>query len=449
MFPDIEYASVGVDEVQWQVFDIDDGKNVSAFIKRIAAGAVETLQRLEYKITDDMYPSADDVVYLADLLRGDFDHDVPLKVKQKYTEDGLLALTNEQALCIEQLADNPRALIRGTAGTGKTLLAIESVKQAIANGERVAFFCFNKLLGVWLENYFSDVPMSERPMYAGNFHSYMINLLKEGGINPSPSSGKMDDYYYSEELPDMVIQRLKSIAIKYDRIVIDEAQDLVKSKYLEVMDLSLRNGLCKGKWTMFGDFSMQSIYSNNMTESAYLECLQDRAFFAIFRLNKNCRNTKKICIDIENILGIPENAAFEDTIDTPAVNHIIYSDIMDQKVKLEELLLDLKAKNIQEKDIVILSPKKRSNSVVELLDGYDIKDYSGKSTGRVRFSTIQAFKGLESSTVILTDIEDYKDEKLIYVGLSRARFNLHVLETERASSARAMLFFQRRLANGR
>ncbi|MCD8361451.1 MAG: ATP-binding domain-containing protein [Lachnospiraceae bacterium] len=148
-------------------------------------------------------------------------------------------------------------------------------------------------------------------------------------------------------------------------------------------------------------------------------------------------------------MGIPENAAFEDTIDTPAVNHIIYSDIMDQKVKLEELLLDLKAKNIQEKDIVILSPKKRSNSVVELLDGYDIKDYSGKSTGRVRFSTIQAFKGLESSTVILTDIEDYKDEKLIYVGLSRARFNLHVLETERASSARAMLFFQRRLANGR
>lgn len=449
MFPDIDYASVGVDEAQWQVFDIDDGKNVSAFIKRIAAGAVENLQRLEYKITDDMYPTSDDVVYLANLLRGDFDLDVPLKVKQKYTEDGLLALTNEQALCIEQLADNPRALIRGTAGTGKTLLAIESVKQAITNGERVALFCFNKLLGEWLEDYFSDAPLSERPMYVGNFHSYMINLLKSGGINPSPSSEKQNDYYYSEELPDMVIQRLKTIALKYDRIVVDEAQDLVKSKYLEVMDLSLRNGLSKGKWTMFGDFSMQSIYNDNMTESTYLESLQDRAFFAIFRLNKNCRNTKKICIDIENIVGIPENAAFEDTIDTPAVNHITYSDLQDQKVRLEALLLDLKAKNIQAKDIVILSPKKRSNSVVELLDGYNIKDYSVKSTGRVRFSTIQAFKGLESSTVILTDIEDYQDEKLIYVGLSRARFNLHVLETEKASSARTMLFFQRRLANGR
>lgn len=448
MFPDIDYASVGVDEAQWQVFDIDDGKNVSAFIKRIAAGAVENLQRFEYKITEDMYPTPDDVIYLANLLRGDFDLDVPLRVKQKYTEDGLLALTNEQALCIEQLADNPRALICGTAGTGKTLLAIESVKQAIANGERVALFCFNKLLGEWLEDYFSDAPLSERPMFVGNFHSYMINLLKAGGINPTPSSGKQDDYYYSDELPDMVIQHLKTIALKYDRIVVDEAQDLVKSKYLEVMNLSLRNGLSKGKWTMFGDFSMQSIY-NNMTESAYLECFQDRAFFAIFRLNKNCRNTKKICIDIENIVGIPENAAFEDTIDTPAVNHITYSDMQDQKARLEALLLDLRAKGIPAKDIVILSPKKRSNSVVELLDGYNIKDYSVKSTGRVRFSTIQAFKGLESSTVILTDIEDYQDEKLIYVGLSRARFNLHVLETEKASSGRTMLFFQRRLANGR
>lgn len=448
MFPDIDYASVGIDEAQWQVFDIGDGKNVSAYIKRIAAGAAENLQRLEYKITDDMYPTSDDVVYLANLLRGDFDHDVPLKVKQKYTEDGLLALTNEQALCIEQLADNPRVLIRGTAGTGKTLLAIESVKQAIANGERVALFCFNKLLGEWLEDYFSDAPLSKRPMYVGNFHSYMISILKTGEINPSFPSGKQDDYYYSEKLPDMVIQCLKTIALKYDRIVVDEAQDLVEGKYLEIMNLSLRNGLAKGKWTMFGDFSMQSIY-NNMTENMYLECLQSRAFFAIFRLNKNCRNTKKICIDIENIVGIPENAAFEDTIDTPAVNHITYSDMQDQKVRLEALLLDLKTKNIPEKDIVILSPKKRSNSVVELLDGYNIKDYSVKSAGNIRFSTIQAFKGLESSTVILTDIEDYQNERLIYVGLSRARFNLHIFETEKASSARTMLFFQRRLANGR
>lgn len=449
MFPDVDYVSVGVDEAQWQVFDIDDGKNVSGFIKRVAAGSVDNLRRLEYTITDDMYPSAEDVVYFANLLRGDFDLDVPLKIKQKYAEDGLLALTNEQALCIEQLMDNPRALIRGMAGTGKTILAIEAVKQAIDNGEKVALFCFNKLLGEWLDDYFSDAPLAERPMYVGSFHSYMINLLKAEGINPEAASGVYDDHYYSEELPDMVISHLKDNSLKYDRIIIDEAQDLVTPKCLEVMDSSLRNGLSKGKWTMFGDFSMQSIYAPNMTEETYLDMLQNRAFFAIFRLKRNCRNTKKICIDIENILGIPENAAFEDAINTPAVNHITYYNMEDQKKRLEELLLELKLKCIPAKDIVILSPKKRSKSVVGAMDGYNIKDYSVKSSGTIRFSTIQAFKGIESSTVILTDIENYQDEKLIYVGLSRARFNLYVLETEAASSERTQLFLQRRLVNGR
>ena len=186
-----------------------------------------------------------------------------------------------------------------------------------------------------------------------------------------------------------------------------------------------------------------------VTSDRYLHLIQNRAFFAIFRLKKNCRNTKKICIEIQNIIGIPENAAFKDVLDTPAVNHIIYNDLMDQKKHLEELLIELKEKNISEKDIVILSPKIRSKSVVGLLNGYNIADYSVKSTGRIRFSTIQAFKGLESSTIILTDIESYQDEKLIYVGLSRARFNLYILETESASSERVNFFFKRRLANER
>ena len=449
MFPDIHYSSIGVDEAQWQVFDINDGKNVTAFIKRISAGAVENLIRLNYPVTEKMYPSVDDICYLVNLLRGDFDADVPLKIMQKYSEEKFLTLTNEQSVCIEQLRDNPRALIRGTAGTGKTLLAIEAVKQAVRNDEKVAFFCFNKLLGKWLQDYFSDTPLNESPIYVGNFHGYMISLLRDYGIDLKIDSGNMDDHYFSEKLPDIFINHINDSPVQFDRIIVDEAQDLVRDKYLNVMDRILFNGLSRGKWTMFGDFSMQSIYVTDMTEYKLLDLIQNRAFFAIFRLKKNCRNTKKICIEIQNIIGIPENAAFKDVLDTPAVNHIIYNDLMDQKKHLEELLIELKEKNISEKDIVILSPKIRSKSVVGLLNGYNIADYSVKSTGRIRFSTIQAFKGLESSTIILTDIESYQDEKLIYVGLSRARFNLYILETESASSERVNLFFKRRLANDR
>lgn len=444
MFPDIEYQSVGIDEEPWQIFDINDGRNVRGFIQRITEGALRARNRLDYDVPKDAFPTSEDIKYLASLLRGDFDMDMPLRIKQKYTEEHLLSLTSDQALCIEQLEDNPRCLIRGTAGTGKTLLAIEATKKAALSGERVAFFCYNKALGEWLEDYFAGLPSEFKPMYVGTFHSYMMRLLKSRGI---PINVPLSNEFYERMLPQMVENSLRHNPLPYDRVIIDEAQDLLMDDYLQVLNLCLSGGLTNGKWTMFGDFSMQSIYSDSMTELAYLDILDRWTSFTLFQLRRNCRNTKKICIDIENIVGIPENAAFEDHIDTPSVDHIIYSDMNDQKTQLVLLLNDLISNDIKREDIVILSPRKRSDSVVNLLDGITVKNYSVKEAGNITFSTIQGYKGLESSTVILTDIESYENEKLIYVGLSRARFDLHVFETKEASDERVRLFFERRFVN--
>ena len=448
MFPDIDYESVGVDEEDWQVFDINDGKGVRDFIVRIAKGTVDSMLRLGYEVADNMYPSVKDAEYLVTLLRGDFDQDVPLRIKQKYAEEGFISLTQEQALCIEQLEDNPRALIRGTAGTGKTLLAIEAADRAIAKGERVAFFCYNKLLGEWLKDRYSGMPLERQPLFTGTFHSYMTRLLLAHGIKFNESADYPKHNYYKHMLPQKVVEVCSGNSMIYDRIIIDEAQDLITDEYLDVMNLCLRGGLSRGKWIMFGDFSMQSIYSDLQDELAYMEMIQKRAFFALYRLTKNCRNTKKICTDIENIVGIPENAAFQNYIDSPYVNHITYKDADDQVNQLVLIIHDLLNQNIKREDIVILSPKKRTDSVVSRLQEIMVKDYSVDTVGQIRFSTLQAFKGLESPVVILTDIESYMDQKLIYVGLSRARFNLNVLESKIATSERSMLFFKRRLENG-
>ena len=58
------------------------------------------------------------------------------------------------------------------------------------------------------------------------------------------------------------------------------------------------------------------------------------------------------------------------------------------------------------------------------------------------FSTVQSFKGLESEIVILVDVDDYADVKLMYIALSRARSKLIVLETERASKQRKKLLLK-------
>lgn len=441
MFPDIEYNSIGIDEEKWQVFDYDDGIRVKDFVERISHRALETRKRLGYSCDcNEILPTQSDIEYMVGLLRGDFDAEVPLKIKQKYTEAGLLTLTNEQALCIEQLEDNPRALIRGCAGTGKTLLAIEAARKAVVNGEKVAVFCYNKSLGEWLKKHFLEFPEYQRPLFVGGFHSYIYTCLLSYGIDVEESK---DGCFFSDFLPLNFISCIGNNLQKFDRIIVDEAQDLISDPYLDVFDLILKDGLAKGCWTMFGDFSMQAIYSNGMTEQEYLDVLQERAFYAIFRLKKNCRNTKKICTEINNILGVPMHAAFETVSDVPAVNYYTYSDKNDQKEKLFELINNLLNNSIDSSDIVVLSSKALQKSVVGSLKGISITSYTVEDINHIRFSTIQGFKGLESSTIILTDVDSYTDEKLIYIGFTRARFALYVLESQKAYGERLNLIKRR------
>jgi superfamily I DNA/RNA helicase len=53
----------------------------------------------------------------------------------------------------------------------------------------------------------------------------------------------------------------------------------------------------------------------------------------------------------------------------------------------------------------------------------------------IRFATAQAFKGMESSVVVLCDVEkigDAEPQSLLYVAMSRARSQLTVLVHEQA-----------------
>jgi superfamily I DNA/RNA helicase len=57
-----------------------------------------------------------------------------------------------------------------------------------------------------------------------------------------------------------------------------------------------------------------------------------------------------------------------------------------------------------------------------------------KGATSIPFTSIHAFKGLESSAVIITDVDNLDDERskaLLYVGMSRARARLYMLMDEK------------------
>ena len=447
MFPDIEYNISGIDEEQWQVFDCRNERNVKKFIEDLSKNAqkkwVDTYGFFDRK----KLPKAPDIQYLSSILRGDFDFKISISAQLQNSKEALLKLTQEQYRCLDQLEDNPRCLILGAAGTGKTILAIEEAKKSVAQGKKTALFCYNSLLADWFSFIFETSTPTLRPAFIGTFHKYMAQIAKDANLPYFPKSDEDNDDFYEKKLPDSVLNVLLEQDGCFDKIIIDEAQDLISSSYLDIIDCSLKKGINRGCWTMFGDFSMQAIYCNVKDGNELIEVLEDRATFIRFKLNVNCRNTKPICVEIQTITGVKNPKDLWLKVDGMPVQYITWKSTEDEAIQLDNLLDKLYRSGVAPESITILSSKKKEDSVVSALNRKDIHNYKVSQNQYTTFSTIQSFKGLENTVVIVVDVEDFAAEKLMYVALSRACAGLYVFESESAKEEYNSLLFKR-LTNG-
>lgn len=438
MFPDITFEVEDIDGEQWQVFDHNDGKNVSAYIRRLSKYTREKWEnKFNMSLPMDKLPDNKIVKEFANVLRSDFDKAVALSTQIEYAEEALVALTNEQMHCLDQIEDNFRCLIQGPAGTGKTLLAIEEVKRSVVNNEKVALFCYNSLLGGWLKSYFDNMPETLRPSYVGTFHSFMFSIVNKYETSVFPSDNMQT--FFREEMPLMTLDALENEPIYFDKIIVDEAQDLLNTDYIDVFDIILKGGINRGRWSMFGDFSRQAIFEDNEN---VIEMLEEKTSFIKYKLKVNCRNTKPIGDEIKYVTGFESEEYLWTKADGPPVNYFIYRNEEEELVQLEEIIEKLLKGNIIPQQITILSSKKRKDSVASLVKKYAINDFIPFENSGITFSTIQAFKGLENSAIIITDVETYQHEKLMYVGLSRARCALIILETKSADTERKKMLMR-------
>ena len=122
---------------------------------------------------------------------------------------------------------------------------------------------------------------------------------------------------YDEVYPDYAeIALLGRDEPPFHALVVDEAQDLIGSRRLSVIDLLIRGGLGGGRWCMFGDFTRQALYNRDtqgsrdpvMDLQAYggrvVDGTRQRGLeFVKARLTRNCRNTRSIAEHTAMIAG--------------------------------------------------------------------------------------------------------------------------------------------------
>ena len=244
------------------------------------------------------------------------------------SEGRLLELTERQGWILKQLGRNPRLVVEGGAGTGKTLLAQRLAEERVAAGDRVALLCHhskaaaaiqprfnkkefkNKLLvrdthqfAKWL---FKDSPVSKNRQIQEKYKEfeYDINVYYTDG------EGRVLDIAYADDRQKVAkvqvdgIFQLAAAATEerppqFDYLVIDEWQRMSEAGFVQVLDNVLEGGMKNGMWTIFADHSDQSpsLLSNS---SGYLHFDPKRTLDAlvgeggspILSLDLNCRNTK-------------------------------------------------------------------------------------------------------------------------------------------------------------
>ena len=338
--------------------------------------------------------------------------------------------TAEQFTALDTMEANPRVLFQGPAGTGKTMLAIEAARRGYEARRKILLLCYNRLLGKWLEEQVSDL---QAYVTCKTLHSYMLTV---SGLETTERT----DGFWQYELPLAATDKLLMITAEehlFDEIILDEAQDILRDTYLDVLDLSLRGGISTGRWRFFGDFEKQAIYNS---PALSLESFQ-RAYapgVPIYSLRVNCRNTPRIAALVHLLGGLHPGYARilrPDNKLEPELKY--YTNAAQQQQLLVDTLQRLYAEGFRGNDIVILSPRAAKASAAGSITSAPWRDklrsFQLAGRGQVGYSSIHAFKGMEAPTVIITDIdriEGGSSMSLFYVAVTRALHRLVILMHE-------------------
>jgi hypothetical protein len=436
----------------WEVIDCDALEtSISAHILRMAKN-----QRARFHLLHSpAEPQPPLLKRIREALRPDFERVIARSVALRDSERLLMSLTKEQYHILDLLGDNPRCLFEGAAGTGKTLLALEFARRCAATGNRVLLLCFNKLLGEWFAR---ELRATVAGVTAGTFHKCLRDM-----IVASPVSSEFLDAEQKTKGPELfgdVYPFYGQLALergshKYDVVIVDEAQDLVRQPVLDVLNGWLTGGLQNGRWAFFGDFHRQAIYGTRNDCDARELIGSVCPFIARASLSQNCRNTRRIGEETALLSGFSAPPYRMGQIEGLPVDYHYYCDAESQLGALRKVLSRFAMEpSLDVADVVVLSRHRFDRSPAAVLtDGADFRvrsaDKLTASTSRVptfAFATAQAFKGMESKVVVLCDVDEIETAEghsLLYVAMSRARSLLTVLLHTRTKSAVRAAFKKR------
>jgi len=475
-FPFLTFAEASEEWQSWQV--VDKTKLEARPIGDCLASALRQARERAAELGKAWFdptacePTEELCRQLVGALRPDFEFFEAPKARAKRAEEEIRHYTEQQFAALDHMRRMPRVVFDGPAGTGKTLLALEAARRGHGSGRSVLFLCFNRPLAAWLQDQAQELrhTMGASTVIVRTIHQHMAQLARRS-VNGSPEDGTS---YWDQALPEAAGERLlanwdalenadrddlggAAVAERFgvfEELIVDEAQDVLRGCFRDVLDLSLRGGLAGGIWRMFGDFAWQTIYDDTVSLKRF--CARDGGGCTVFPLDENCRNTPRVAgvaCDVGHVQpGYLKVLRPDDGVE-PEVR--FYTDGDDQRKQLIAVLEALRDSGFTGPQVAVISTRADARAVAAslltapwgdrlqtLVDDETADGQVNLRTGKTHYSSIYRFKGLEARAVVLTDIDHLLtplDHSLVYVGATRATHRLVVLahDSLRAELSRA------------
>ncbi len=324
-------------------------------------------------------------------------------------------LEPSQYQILDIIADIPRALVRGGAGTGKTVMAIEEAVRSAAAGRKTLLTCYSRPLASNLERKLRNVDN----LTVVGFHALCGRFSRQAGV--SMPAGTSERELYESALPNALYHAMEvQPALRWDTVIIDEGQDF-RDDWWIALDACLLPG---GRIRVFMD-SNQRVY-----ESAG-DGVRDLSVVPV-RLSRNLRNTKNIHKAASIHYSGPDIVA-----DGPNGLEVSWVSAENTDAKVEAAYRELRRLVLNEEvapgDIAVLvnGPAARA-SLLERSNGTSIPltDAETMALEDVVVDTVRRFKGLERPAIVLIVSGDEMDRhELAYVAFSRARAYLCVVSS--------------------
>jgi len=313
-------------------------------------------------------------------------------------------LTKAQSRILDVVKGNRRIEVTGSAGTGKTWLAIEQSRRWAEAGERVCFVAYGRGVVEYATKAMSDLPERSRPAFIGTFHQ----LGNGWGAHPKDAD---DVSFWEVDAPGRMLAAARALPddSRFTAFVVDEAQDFADEWWPALLASARTDDF---RLSVFRD-DEQAVYTGRSGRP-------DLPLVPLV-LEENLRNAQQVVDTFRPLISATIESRGGDGYPVEYVDCTV-----DQVIAAAD---DVVASLVDERGwlpehVALLTTAHRHPVQVER--GVDKAAYWADlwSTDDVFYSTVAGFKGLERPVVVVA-VDGFHDgvapRSVMYAGMSRAR----------------------------